>query len=392
MKVNKMDIRPLPKHIGVGFTSLIPVDFSINGYRVEKLDRFNNYFFTAENYNWPNEKLDQGEGQTIDAFSPNLNKNLHIGHLKQLVVASSLQKLLPKAKFVSMLGAAVGIIPGAKDKIDEWCKLSQFNPKFYFDLDLQCDYKFEDGAGKYSGCKIFVGPLGPIVTITSSGKKTYAYYDLALHQLENPTLYIVGEEQKQHFNSLGFGERHLSLGLVLGLDGKKMSSRDGAMLAEELLNNIQNRLNETSEPRKLAWNIAAYHFLKGAISKSTTYDIKQWTNPLSGGLFLTYTYARCMSIFNKYGIPELTTISKPEIVELLGYVSYSKYYIARAAKERSPHFVCEYAIKLAGILNNIYHKITIKQSDEETKWGFYLATILLGELMQNIGMYLIESV
>jgi hypothetical protein len=90
-----VNIEPLPPHLGVGFCMraepIAPKMF--DGYRFEQVGPFYNYHFTKERFSWPFAPVEY-PSVTLDGFSPNLNKRLHVGHLRNLVLASSLRNIL----------------------------------------------------------------------------------------------------------------------------------------------------------------------------------------------------------------------------------------------------------------------------------------------------------
>src|SRR5271169_1397806 len=99
--------RPLPDNVGVGFTDSKPLD--VKGCKYEVLGRFHNYYFTKENYAWPL-PLRLASKIIVDGFSPNLNKQLHVGHLRNLALAKSLHSIYTgtEAKFIAFLGCSLG--------------------------------------------------------------------------------------------------------------------------------------------------------------------------------------------------------------------------------------------------------------------------------------------
>ena len=156
----------------------------------------------------------------FDGFSPNLNKELHIGHLKNLVIASAITNIT-SAIPVAMLGAAKGINDSAVEAYKNWCSLANYNPKIYFDIELPPTSKIlVDGTNEYIGCKMF----NDGVIYKSNGESTYAAHDLSFAELVSPDFYLTGQEQSTHFKSLGLGNKHIPMRLVLGKDGTKMKS------------------------------------------------------------------------------------------------------------------------------------------------------------------------
>jgi arginyl-tRNA synthetase len=81
--------------------------------------------------------------------------------------------------------------------------------------------------------RYWVGPwnddksIKPCVIRRSDGTPTYAYHDLAFAKMVSPDFYVTGMEQKEHFHTLGLGQKHLPMGLVLdSATGKKLKSRN----------------------------------------------------------------------------------------------------------------------------------------------------------------------
>jgi hypothetical protein len=132
---------------------------------------------------------------------------------------------------LGLLGASQGIVEGAREELDLWYKVSRYQPTLLLDTEthgkIEKFYALRDGSGEQSGCKVWDGPLGPVIVIRQDGRPTYAYHDLVFKASIKPSYYITGEEQRGHFESLGLGESHLPMGLVLGNDGAKIKSRDG---------------------------------------------------------------------------------------------------------------------------------------------------------------------
>jgi hypothetical protein len=108
------------------------------GYRHELVNRYHNYFFTPERWKW------LGTPKTpvcvVDGFSPNLNKTLHVGHLRNLALANSLSKMLgTDSRFVALLGKSLGTLDGAKDSLDKWFNWLNYAPEVYYDTDFSGD-------------------------------------------------------------------------------------------------------------------------------------------------------------------------------------------------------------------------------------------------------------
>lgn len=409
-------IRPIPEKQGVGFCSTEPVRLSkdkLEGYRYEQVGRYHNYFFTAENYNWPEPWALPRTKMRFDAFSPNLNKDLHVGHLRNLAVAAAFSRLYwNTADFVAMLGLSLGEKEVARERLIEWLDFVGYKPEFYFDKVMACIEDCEQlletkpGEDKYEGCRVWEGPRGPVVVYRSDGTPTYALHDLVFARKVAPHYYVTGEEQKEHFLNLGLHSdkhdvsnifdtpKHLPLGLVLDpVTGKKMKSRDGnALSADDALDMVIEKLDVTPEPEKLAWNVLAWNFLHVSRSQSIKFDVEEWTKPESPGMYISYIYAR-----TKAALPDFTPLkSRDELtdddVDLLGFASYFTYWHKLAFDRRDLSTIAHFAHELARKIGNRYHKERIVDGRPVFAYTLHQATFTLRQAMEFLSMFPLEKV
>lgn len=381
---------PLPSHVGVGFTSKTPLD--VKGYDYRPLGIYHNYHFTKANHAWP-QPFKPGD-KIIDGFSPNLNKVLHAGHLKNLAVATAIANISCSGKAVAMLGASLGIEPDALTKYENWCHLANYSPDIYLDTELPPpNVELTDGEGEFAGCKTYNG----VVVYKSDGKPTYAAHDLSFASKVHPDYYLTGAEQQAHFASLGLGDKHIPLGLLLGADGKKLKSRTGdALSAQDLLDATLAALKPTPEPTKVAWNILAWQFNSSATHMATKFNPDQWTKPESPGMYITYTYARCRSaIVDAVGRFYSDNFGSPETEEdalLMGFANYYHHYFNKAKDDVSPSYVAQFALTLAKHLSGVYSRHTIVGAPPGFIHAFEYATEVLGYCMGHLSMYRLEKV
>ena len=392
---------PIPISYGVGFSSPTQLLDYANKYREEKVGRFWNYYFTADNFVWPQEK-EESPKLVIDGFSPNLNKTLHVGHLRNLALAHSLSRLFPDAASVALLGASQGILSTSLDKFKEWCSFLGYKPTIYYDVLQPWDYVkcriIEDENDPMNGCKVWDGPKSSIIVVRSDGRPTYSFYEIAFAKNVNPTHYLTGVEQSEHFEAMGMKDKHLPMGLVLGKDGKKMKSRTGdSPSAEEILAGIKDNLKETPEPDKVAWNVLAWNFLHASRTKNVKYDPVAWTNPDAPGMYISYIYARVASAVKKlpdefYAVYSDKYDLTESDVELLGMAAYHKYYLKRSRELMDPVQLANYAQTLALRLNLAYHQEKIVDG----RYGFQFAVVealrVLRLTMNYISMFPLEKI
>lgn len=391
---------PIPTKFGYGFSASEPLPEG-HGYKYEKVGIYHNYYFTLQNYNWPEEL--KHTSYVVDGFSPNLNKYLHAGHLKNLAVAAAVTNISAKGEAVAMLGASLGQKPGAYDDLMKWYELAGYEPTIWKDTDLPTpNVPLIDGEGEYVGCKMYNG----VVIYKSDGKPTYAAHDLAFAEIAKPDFYLTGAEQQEHFASIGLGQKHQPIGLLLGEDGKKMKStikKEGeeanVASATELFDLIKNSLDTTPNPDQLAWNILAWQFNSAAKHSNTKFNLKQWSNPNTGGLYISYTYAKMKSALKKAEVEtvlENNPNAKAQVNEnhlpVLGTMAYFTHAFNAAATLLEPHHLAHYAFGLAKTLAGLYAQEKFVGGDAGTLYVAYEATELLGDCMALLGMYPLESI
>lgn len=403
----KQKIQPLPPEIGIGITSLTPVDPRlVSKMRYEQIGIHHNYYFTNDHFsfNWAAVFGQETKPCILDGFSPNLNKQLHIGHLRNLVLAKSLSKIF-EANPCALLGASLGVLTGAGDKFDKWCDLgSIYSPEKYYDVfmpidvinsDIRLASEGESVNGKdLTGCWIWDGPKGPVIVIKSNGQRTYAYHDLVFSKIVAPDYYITGVEQKEHFQSLGLGDKHLPMGLVLGEDGKKIKSRNGdALSADEALDMIVGNLNPSPELKNLAWNILSWNFLSTGRETNIKFEPKKWTSPNSPGMYITYTNTRIESALedsfcDTINFDKMTS----DDLKLISYACLFEYYKLMAIEKKDPSPIANFAHEMAKKLNIAYESEKIKDGREEFVYCVNGANNMLSDAMFYLGMVGVKKI
>lgn len=444
-------IRPIVGPQGVGFFSMEPLPQYAGKYNYVQMGRYHNYLVTPDNYEWPVEWKDlmgpyEDQPQAkyvIDGFSPNLNKSLHIGHLRQLALARSLKGILHhKTRFVSLLGASQGLYDYAEKELNQWFEFVKYQPELYYDVLMPKDVdivprrKVEDPQREYNGCEVWDGPNGPVVVVRSDGRSTYAFHDLAFAKKVAPTHYVTGAEQKEHFDNLGLGEKHLAMGLVLGGDGKKLKSRDGGTdaKAESVMQEVMANLDDTCpEKRKLAWNVLVWNFLTVSRTQNVKYKPDEWTKPDAPGMYITYTYARIHKALE--GLPDKPRTepnsmkairhkfepvwdeSKPEDwgwdmavrewspshpdpqydvtqadADLMGFANYYGYYLKRSIDTMDPTHIATYAHDLARRLGKAYHQEKIQGGRYGFQHAIWDANNTLQRAIWALGMFDLKQV
>jgi len=424
----------MPAKYGIGFTSPEPVAPDlVEGYRYEQTGNHHNYFVTPQRWDWP-ERFDFGSvAPVIDGFSPNLNKQLHVGHLRNLALANSLSRILKNAKFVSLLGCSLGVRFAALEGWKYWTEFLGFQPEVYYDCalpddliptreptvaEVESDLIDPNEGDDLTLPELWDGPNGPVIVKRSDKRPLYAYHDLAFAQIVGPDHYITGEEQKIHFASLGLGDKHLPMGLVLGLDGKKMKSREGdVLLATEAVQMVKEHLRQTQHADQLAWNILAWNFLHTARKSNLKFEAEKWTQPDSPGMYISYTYARTWNALEEavplrnpipigpfYGFdPDYLKILKrsgstvdTEITEidldLLGLSEQYIFYYQQAIERLDPAPVANYAHDLARLIGVAYERERIQEGRPVFQRAMAHAIWRLEHCLQDLGMFKLQTV
>lgn len=407
------------------------------GKYVEKnVGRYWNYLFTPTNYDWPEPWLEVAKDHInaeyiIDGFSPNLNKSLHVGHLRQLALAKSLSAIFRKAKFVAFLGASLGVYSYAMKELNEWFEFVGYKPELYYDVLMPRDLVEHHKVIEHEA-HVWDGPNGPVIVVRSDGRPTYAFHDLAFAKMVGPTHYITGAEQKEHFERLGLGDKHLIMGLVLGKDGKKMKSRESDLedaKAAAVMDEIISKLDDScTEKKKLAWNILAWNFLVAGRQQNVKYNLEEWTNPDQAGLYITYTYARVRKALKGIEWAHIPPANMKAIkkhfqwdglgaehwdeacekwsptdpdpqydltqadVDLLGFSEYYRYYLKRCTDTMDPTHMANYAHDLARRLGKAYHAEKIQGGRYGFQYAMERAKSMLRQCMWYLGMFDLEQV
>ena len=385
-------MKPMPEHIGVGITAMTSLE-CLGSFKHESIGIYHNYFVTETAWDWP--RKPKPSNIVLDGFSPNLNKELHIGHLKNLVIASALTNIT-SASPVAMLGAANGINNGAMEAYKKWCNLANYHPKIYLDIELPAPSEnLYDGVSEYAGCKMF----NNVVIYKSTGASTYAAHDLSFAKLVAPDFYLTGQEQKEHFSNLGLGTKHLPMGLVLGKDGSKMKStikKDGdianGITAQELIDEISKIIKPTPDPMALIWNVLAWQFNSASVSKNTILDIENWCKITSPGIYISYTFAKIQKALSFAKIMGDKNQLSLDDAKLCGFASYFHYYLNKAIENNEPYYIAQFALSLSKKLSEIYDKKSIKDGTASFIFSVNYSLDILKQCMILLGMNVLKEI
>jgi len=233
------------------------------------------------------------------------------------------------------------------------------------------------------------------VFITQAGLPTYEAKDIGNNLLKfakephlDQSTIITGNEQVEYMKvvmkameqikpEIAKKTRHITHGLMLGADGKKMSSRKGGApsgegLLLELEELVGQKLKEgkydfSAEERKEVTEKVAVASIKYAVlrqhfEKNIMFNHEEATSfEGDSGPYLQYTYARAKSILRKGEeaglLPALAKTEQPG--ELERYLIRFGEVVAQAHTTTTPSYLTTYLIELARLFNAYYadHKV-----------------------------------
>lgn len=278
-------------------------------------------------------------------------------------------------------------------------------------------FKSSQGAVIFEGSKY---GLHDRVFLNSQGLPTYEAKDLALAEMQfkeyNPSeiLHLVAKEQTEYFKvmfkALEFTlpasagrEKHLVYGWVSLKDGK-MSSRTGnVVLAEWLLDEVEQKITEVMKDREMKNKVATikkiavaavkYSMLKTGVGNDIVFDINESISLTgSSGPYLLYIGARIQSILRKAGRVSSKIIIPAEIAvqekSLLLKLGEFEEVAGVAAAEYDPSKIAHYLFDLAKKFNEFYDNCPVIQAEGQQK-SFRINLISAVWQIMERGLYLL---
>jgi len=245
----------------------------------------------------------------------------------------------------------------------------------------------------------------PAIIKKSDGTSTYLTRDIAaaLYRLKAYSpfqiLYVVGSEQKLHFqmlfeimNLLGKNRnkfRHVNFGFYLSPEGGKMATRKGKIVfMEDVLNESIALARKTIEEKNPGLENKGEVAQKVGVGAVIFYDLVNdrihdvvfdWKRILDfegdTGPYLMYTYARASSIVQRLEkdrglVPEVSVdftkllhITEKSLVLLL---SRFQVKVSESIEAYKPHILAQYLIELARAFNEFYHSCSCLNEKDES--------------------------
>jgi arginyl-tRNA synthetase len=230
----------------------------------------------------------------------------------------------------------------------------------------------------------------PLVIVKSDGAFTYDASDLAAiryrtqEEKADLIVYVADSGQQKHFEilfdiacKLGWASEkqltYVGFGLVVGLDGKKLTSgSENVACIQDLLNQAYDHSKILYHPdpddnmvnivsRKIAINCIKYAILGNPRMSNYKFDAGKMVNLKGNTLQLMYVLVRCKAILRK--VPNVTDIINGDILvdtdearNLAFKIAMYGEVITDTINQLSPHYICNYLCELVGLMNKFYQK------------------------------------
>lgn len=260
----------------------------------------------------------------IDYSSPNISKELHVGHLRSTLIGDCIANVLAKLGYDVIKQNHIGdkkftAIIGAAESLIEMQKIyNELNIGLTLD-DIKSESSFDGGTilhmlpvcSASDGHKYIVVDDKEVVLKKQNGEDTYFLTDLTalyyrLTELAaDKVIYVTDFRQKDHFKALfetavemGWAKAeqlvHVTTGCVLGKDGKPLKTRDGDSPLLKAL--ISAAVDATSCK---AIGIGVLKYAEYSVNKATDYvfDLGKATGTKGNtSVYIQYTCARIKSL------------------------------------------------------------------------------------------------
>ena len=205
-------------------------------------------------------------------------------------------------------------------------------------------------------------------------------------------LYVVGNEQKLHFEQLAavtklmghqFDIEHVNFGLVLQ-DGKKMSTRGGRVVKlydviKEAINQAElaitaknpNLTDKEKVAKAVGIGAVIFNDLKNDRNLEIEFNLEQML-AFEGqtGPYLQYSSVRIASILKQQTLKPLTDFNifnEPLYFELIKQIASFNQTLKKAVEVNGPHVLSRYLLQLSQTFNQFYGQHKIITEDEAVK-------------------------
>lgn len=262
--------------------------------------------------------------------------------------------------------------------------------------------------------------LAPALIQKSDGATLYLTRDIANLEYRlakyKPAkiLYVVANEQAHHFNQLFAVAKildlrladleHVKFGMVLGSDGKKLSTREGkTVILDDLINEAVRLAYKTvaaknpripkKEKEKIAKIVGIGAIKYNDLSQNRVGDIVfDWDKMLSftgnSAPYLQYTYVRLKSILSKVKPGKARELqvkylnNEPDIALIMKLAQFPEV-LERAAKTYLPSHLANYLYQLSQEVNYYYETNSVLKSSLKIKNARLALIKAVAETLKN---------
>lgn len=249
----------------------------------------------------------------------------------------------------------------------------------------------------------------PLLLRKQDGATLYATRDLAALKYRVETyqpqalLYVVANEQALHFEQLFTAARlmdlapkplrleHVKFGLLLGSDGKKMSTRRGRVIFlqdvfDEAVRRAMEIIEEKNpdlspeEKQKISEVVGIGALKYFDLSHDRKHDIVfDWDRMLQlkgdSGPYLQYAHVRASQILHKAGVSDVansTPIQYPDslpidISDLLRELARLPLVVERSALDTAPHILAQYLNDVAVRFSRFYENYPVLKAEGDER-------------------------
>jgi len=246
-------------------------------------------------------------------------------------------------------------------------------------------------------------PMPPVILVKSDGGFGYQLTDIATIKMRvddlkaDEIIYVVDKRQSLHFEQVfqvaqmlgiapNVGLKHIGFGTVNGADGKPFKTRDGGVmnlcdLIEMSKDKVRSSMPKPDEVEgygkaeiemlvsQVAMAAIKFQDLKNTASSGYIFDLEDFAK-FDGktGPYIQYAIARINSVLRK---AEESDVQKGSVIiieaderTLALKISGFENAIARAAEQKEPSIVADYAYSLAQIFSSFYNTCPIMSADK----------------------------
>lgn len=247
-------------------------------------------------------------------------------------------------------------------------------------------------------------PMPPVILVKSDGALGYQVTDIATIKMRvddlkaDEIIYVVDKRQSLHFEQVfavsqmlsiapNVTLKHVGFGTVNGADGKPFKTRDGGVmnlcdLIEMSKDKVRSSMPKPGEVEgygkaeiedlvgQVAMAAIKFQDLKNTVGSGYIFDLEDFAK-FDGktGPYIQYAIARINSILRKAAASGLSQgkmfISENDERTLALKIAGFENAVLRAANEKEPSIVAEYAYQLAQIFSSFYNTCPIMTAENE---------------------------